>query len=161
MPKPILKWVGGKRQLLADIKRNLPTKYNSYFDPLSTLYSFGTILPVLAVTARRLHDTNHSAWWILIYFLPIVGFIVIIIFAATKGDEGENRFGPDPQKSGAKLEPESKSTRKATTTRKPATTRKAATTRKPAATRKPATTRKPAATRKPATTRKPRSTSSS
>ncbi len=100
------------------------------FDPLSSLYSLGTLLPVLAVTARRLHDTNHSAWWILIAILPIVGFIVLVIFTATRGDKGANRFGPDPQKSGSKT----KSTRKSAYTRKPAATRKATTTRKPRST---------------------------
>lgn len=33
MCKPILKWVGGKRQLMSDLKRLMPKKYNRYFEP--------------------------------------------------------------------------------------------------------------------------------
>lgn len=54
----------------------------------SSLYLIGTFLPTIAVFIRRLHDTNRSGWW---YLLPIAN----IIFAATKGDEGPNKYG-DP-----------------------------------------------------------------
>ncbi len=41
------------------------------------------IVPSLAVSFRRLHDTNRSAWWILIYLIPVVGFIILIVFWAS------------------------------------------------------------------------------
>jgi uncharacterized membrane protein YhaH (DUF805 family) len=49
----------------------------------------------LSLTVRRLHDLNKSGWWFLIVF-TIVGVFVIIYWQCLKGDEGDNRFGPDP-----------------------------------------------------------------
>jgi uncharacterized membrane protein YhaH (DUF805 family) len=49
---------------------------------LSGLFYLGTLLPSLAAAARRLHDTNRSGWWQLICFVPIVGFIILIVFLA-------------------------------------------------------------------------------
>lgn len=63
----------------------------------SAVVSFGLLLPSLAVLARRLHDIDRSAWWILIYIIPLIGLIVIIVFACTPGTNGANRFGPDPK----------------------------------------------------------------
>ena len=60
------------------------------------IYVWGLALPRLAVLARRLHDTDHSAWWILISFVPFVGWIVILVFCVTAGTDGPNRFGDDP-----------------------------------------------------------------
>lgn len=39
-----------------------------------------TIVPTLSVTARRLHDAGHTAWWIPINFIPGIGMIFLIIF---------------------------------------------------------------------------------
>jgi uncharacterized membrane protein YhaH (DUF805 family) len=46
---------------------------------------------------RRLHDTDRSAWWLLLIFIPIVGWVVILLFNCQDGTPGENRFGPDPK----------------------------------------------------------------
>ncbi|QLR72980.1 DUF805 domain-containing protein [Citrobacter freundii] len=51
----------------------------------------------MAVTVRRLHDTNRSGWWYLLAFIPLVGDLVLFIFMCLKGTEGENRFGKDPK----------------------------------------------------------------
>jgi len=53
-------------------------------------------LPGLAVTVRRLHDTNRSGWWFLIVLVPLLGAILLIVWFCTKGTKGDNRFGPDP-----------------------------------------------------------------
>jgi uncharacterized membrane protein YhaH (DUF805 family) len=53
-------------------------------------------LPSLAVSIRRLHDTNRSGWWILISFVPLIGFIVLLIFYLQEGDAGPNDHGPPP-----------------------------------------------------------------
>ena len=47
---------------------------------LSGLFSLATLLPSLAAGARRLHDTNRSGWWLLIWLLPFIGWIVLIVF---------------------------------------------------------------------------------
>ena len=54
------------------------------------------ILATVAVGARRLHDTGKSGWWQLLYFLPCVGFIVLIIFWAQAGTPGDNGYGTPP-----------------------------------------------------------------
>ena len=66
------------------------------FGLLSNIWSLAVFLPSLAAGARRLHDTDRSAWWLLIMLLPLIGLIVLIVFFAQKGTDGPNRFGADP-----------------------------------------------------------------
>ena len=68
---------------------------------LSILYAVAMIVPSLAVTVRRLHDIGRSGWWILIAFIPIIGGIVLFVFAVLDSQEGENRFGPNPKETAA------------------------------------------------------------
>ena len=63
---------------------------------LGGLFSLATLIPGICVTARRLHDTNRSGWWQLLWLAIIVGWIPLIIWLASKGTEGDNRFGPNP-----------------------------------------------------------------
>lgn len=60
------------------------------------LFGLATLLPGIGVAIRRLHDTNRSGWWLLIGLIPIVGFIVLIIFYVQEGQKGANQYGPDP-----------------------------------------------------------------
>jgi uncharacterized membrane protein YhaH (DUF805 family) len=53
------------------------------------------ILPGLAVTVRRLHDTGRSGWTLLWALVPVAGAVVLICLYASPGTRGENRFGPD------------------------------------------------------------------
>lgn len=70
---------------------------NAFFALLgfSGLFRLGVFLPALAVTARRLHDTDKSGWWMLLY-LTIIGGIVVFIFTLLRGNEGSNKYGEDP-----------------------------------------------------------------
>ncbi|MFJ9322350.1 DUF805 domain-containing protein [Streptomyces globisporus] len=61
------------------------------------IYLAATIIPSLAVVVRRLHDTGRSGWWILIGFVPLVGFIVLIVFLASEGKHEANQHGPNPK----------------------------------------------------------------
>jgi uncharacterized membrane protein YhaH (DUF805 family) len=63
------------------------------FGALSFLYSVAVFLPSLAVTVRRLHDTDRSGWWVLVSFIPIVGVIILLILWALEGTEGPNQYG--------------------------------------------------------------------
>ncbi|WP_232667461.1 DUF805 domain-containing protein [Pseudonocardia sp. TRM90224] len=65
---------------------------------LYVIYMVATLIPSLAVSVRRLHDIDRSGWWVLIGFVPLVGFIVQLVFAVTEGTRGANRFGPDPKR---------------------------------------------------------------
>lgn len=60
------------------------------------LYSLYLIIPSLAVAVRRLHDTGRSGWNILLGLIPLVGSIILLLWYATPGNRGPNRFGPDP-----------------------------------------------------------------
>ena len=71
--------------------------YSSGIGPIYGLFALATFLPSLAVQFRRLHDTDRSAWWILIALIPFVGGIVLIVFLAQSGTVGPNKFGPDPK----------------------------------------------------------------
>lgn len=62
----------------------------------SGIFSLAMLLPSLGVWVRRLHDTDRSGWWVLLAFIPLIGLIVLIVFAATEGTRGPNRFGDDP-----------------------------------------------------------------
>ncbi|MHC0036285.1 DUF805 domain-containing protein [Pseudoneobacillus sp. C159] len=64
---------------------------------LTGLYSLVILLPSLAVTVRRLHDTNRSGWWILIVLIPIIGAIVLLVFTVLDSDPYENEYGPNPK----------------------------------------------------------------
>jgi uncharacterized membrane protein YhaH (DUF805 family) len=64
---------------------------------LLVLVWLGFFIPSLAVTIRRLHDTNRSGWWVLISFLPLAGALVLFIFMLLNGTVGPNRFGADPK----------------------------------------------------------------
>jgi uncharacterized membrane protein YhaH (DUF805 family) len=59
------------------------------------------LLPQLAVSARRLHDTNRSGWWLLIALVPLVGPIVLLVWFCQKSEAVANRFGPPPLPAGA------------------------------------------------------------
>lgn len=58
---------------------------------LTVIYSISLVIPSLAVSIRRLHDTNHSGWWMFLNF-------AIFGYAVSEGTTGENRFGPDPKR---------------------------------------------------------------
>ncbi len=61
---------------------------------LSGLFSIATFLPSIAVGARRLHDTDRSGWLQLLGLIPIVGWIILIIWCAEPGKA--NRYGGSP-----------------------------------------------------------------
>ncbi len=67
------------------------------FPLLSTLISLALLLPSLAVSVRRLHDTGRTGWWLLIGLVPVVGVIVLIVFAVQDSQPGNNQYGPNPK----------------------------------------------------------------
>lgn len=64
---------------------------------LSGLYSLAVLLPGIAVSVRRLHDTGRSGWWMLIGFVPFIGALVLLVFFVLDSDPGENPYGPNPK----------------------------------------------------------------
>ncbi|MDV6331819.1 DUF805 domain-containing protein [Asticcacaulis sp. 201] len=53
------------------------------------------LLPGLGLAFRRLHDTNRSAWWLLLSFVPFGG-IAILVFLCLPGTSGPNKYGAGP-----------------------------------------------------------------
>jgi uncharacterized membrane protein YhaH (DUF805 family) len=66
---------------------------HSALNILVTIYQLAVLIPSIAVGVRRMHDSDHSGWWII---CPIVN----LVFACTEGTRGPNRFGPDPKAEG-------------------------------------------------------------
>ena len=66
------------------------------FGFLEPIYALVVLLPSIAVSIRRLHDTDRSGWWLLLAFVPLVG-LVLIWFMAEDGNAGTNRYGQDPK----------------------------------------------------------------
>lgn len=64
---------------------------------LSWLFSLAVLIPSLSVGARRLHDTNRSGWWQLLWIIPVIGWIVLIVFCAQEGESTDNQYGAVPE----------------------------------------------------------------
>ncbi len=66
------------------------------------LYALGVTVPTVAVTVRRLHDGAHSAWWLLLSVVPIIGQLALFVFLVSRGQDGTNRYGQDPKSAAAR-----------------------------------------------------------
>ena len=61
--------------------------------PLSLIASLALLIPSIAVGVRRLHDIGRSGWWLLINFIPLIGFLVLLYWLVQPSSEGSNQFG--------------------------------------------------------------------
>lgn len=64
---------------------------------LSGIFVLAMLIPSLAVSVRRLHDTDRSGWWLLIGFIPLIGAIVLLVFFVLDSTPETNRFGHNPK----------------------------------------------------------------
>ncbi len=64
---------------------------------LGAIYGLAVLIPGLAVSVRRLHDTDRSGWWLLIVLIPLIGAIVILVFMVQDSKPGENQYGSNPK----------------------------------------------------------------
>ncbi|MFF4506178.1 DUF805 domain-containing protein [Streptomyces sp. NPDC001401] len=64
---------------------------------LAGIFYVAILLPSLAVSVRRLHDTGHSGWWILFGIVPIAGPITLLVFQCSDSQPGVNKYGPNPK----------------------------------------------------------------
>ena len=62
-----------------------------------TIYALAVLIPSIAVSVRRLHDTGRSGWWLLILLLPLIGVIVILVFMLLDSNAEDNEYGPPPK----------------------------------------------------------------
>ena len=64
---------------------------------IGMIYSLAVLIPGIAVSVRRLHDTGRSGWWLLIALIPLIGSIVLLVFMVQEGKDEENDFGENPK----------------------------------------------------------------
>jgi uncharacterized membrane protein YhaH (DUF805 family) len=77
------------------------TDTNAGEGPIAAIVSLIMIYPSIALSAKRWHDRNKSAWWILINIIPVIGWIWSLVETGfLRGTDGPNRFGPDPLTNG-------------------------------------------------------------
>ena len=75
----------------------------SGYSPLQSLYVLAVLVPGVAVAVRRLHDTGHSGWWLLMSLVPLVGAVVLLIFMVRDSAPGQNQYGPNPKQAVERL----------------------------------------------------------
>lgn len=77
--------------------RSLMTEPESGFavtgGPLTAIFGLVTLVPTLAVSARRFHDTGRSGWWTLVWLIPVVGWIAAVVMCAQQGQPAANEYG--------------------------------------------------------------------
>ncbi len=68
----------------------------SVLEILQTILALALLLPSIGITTRRLHDTGKSGWWQLLWFVPIVGWVILIVFLAQESEQHDNVYGTKP-----------------------------------------------------------------
>lgn len=65
--------------------------------PLLVIYSLIIIIPSISVNIRRLHDTNHSGFWLLLHFIPYAGSVFLLVFMTEDSEPSTNKWGRNPK----------------------------------------------------------------
>lgn len=73
-----------------------PLVWHSTAGPIADLWTLATFIPSISISVRRLHDVNRSGWWWWLWLVPVIGIIILIVWFASRGTDGSNRFGADP-----------------------------------------------------------------
>jgi uncharacterized membrane protein YhaH (DUF805 family) len=64
---------------------------------LAIIFYVAILLPSLAVTVRRLHDTGRSGWFVFIGIIPLIGGIWMLVLLCGDSESGANKYGPSPK----------------------------------------------------------------
>ncbi len=87
--------------LLLGVLTGMPEKFGEFTKP-QLMFMLWIFWPSLAVQAKRWHDINKSAWWLLLNTIPIAGPIwALIENGFLPGTPGDNKFGPAPVEQGS------------------------------------------------------------
>ena len=70
---------------------------SSLFLLIWALYNVVVLVPNVAVSFRRIHDTGRSGWWLFVGFVPVVGSVALVVLLALPGDADANKYGPPPE----------------------------------------------------------------
>ena len=68
-----------------------------YFSIIGSIFSLLIFIPALAVLFRRLHDIGKSSWYFLLIFIPLIGWIWLLILLCMDGEEKSNKWGDNPK----------------------------------------------------------------
>lgn len=64
---------------------------------IATVWALANIIPTIAVSVRRLHDSDRSGWWFWIQLIPCgIGYVWFLVLLIIEGTRGPNTFGPEP-----------------------------------------------------------------
>ncbi|MDO9168600.1 MAG: DUF805 domain-containing protein [Methylobacter sp.] len=64
---------------------------------LGGIYTIAVLIPSIAVSVRRLHDTGRSGWWLLVGLIPLIGTLICFIFMVQDSESSENEYGANPK----------------------------------------------------------------
>jgi uncharacterized membrane protein YhaH (DUF805 family) len=81
----------------------LATQVSAVFWVVDLFFLLLVLVPSLAVTWRRLHDTGRSGAWWFIGFVPVVGGIIVLVFTILDSQPGPNEYGPNPKDAPANI----------------------------------------------------------
>ena len=73
------------------------------FSLFGAIASLALFIPGLAVGVRRLHDIGKSGWNLLLIFIPLVGFIILLVWFCKDSEPGSNQYGPNPKGAGKEI----------------------------------------------------------
>lgn len=82
---------------------NVLAEASAVFATLSLLFAIAILVPSLAATTRRLHDTGRSGWWQLVQIIPFAGLALIVYFTVQPTSPGSNQYGDEPAGEGPAL----------------------------------------------------------
>jgi uncharacterized membrane protein YhaH (DUF805 family) len=62
---------------------------------LSYILDLALVLPGISVAVRRLHDLDKSGWWYWLGLIPVIGWIILLVWYCTRGTVGDNQYGAE------------------------------------------------------------------
>lgn len=80
-------------------RRGAGGNFEQHANTFLSIFILILFVPTLSATVRRLHDTDHSGWWIFIRMVPCVGDLILLAILCGEGTRGRNPYGPDPKMS--------------------------------------------------------------
>jgi uncharacterized membrane protein YhaH (DUF805 family) len=80
---------------LAILTAIMPNMLAKLLGLVTVVFAVGLFIPSVAVGVRRLHDTDHSGWWMLLMIVPLAGLYILYLLII-EGTNGANRFGESP-----------------------------------------------------------------
>lgn len=89
-------WYFVLANFLISLVTNVLVFISDYLSFVAIIIGLALFIPSLAVTIRRLHDTNKSGWYLLLGLIPLVNFYLLYLMFV-EGDRGPNQYGPDPK----------------------------------------------------------------